>query len=267
MKKTILVICILFIFQMSLHAQQYPYMQDFEGYSSFSAPNDWTHTSPGFQIYPTRGVNGSKAMIRELFNLSTSDSVISPLIGPVNSQSMLSFDYRIVEYIGSTPISHTLTSGDQIEIKVDDGTGSPITEYLIDMNNHIDNASYSNISIGLGSYAGLNINIMIKGIRASGDFFIEIDNFMVQDATSSGHINADKNEIKLFPNPFNNYLLVSSAKKSDVLIFDLTGKKVLETQTGIDNNIINTEELKCGNYLIKVISDESAFWKSIFIKE
>lgn len=96
MRKLILLILIL-AFASKLNAQIYPFSENFNLMQSISTPVGWTTGIAGFQVYDTHGTNSSKGMCKQLTTFSQKDSVTSPIIGPLNSNDQLTFDYRIVQ--------------------------------------------------------------------------------------------------------------------------------------------------------------------------
>lgn len=65
-------------------------------------------------------------------------------------------------------------------------------------------------------------------------------------------INAEKNIVRIYPNPFSGYLFVNSNEESTLTIFDITGKTVLTTPITEGTNSINTQQLLQGVYWAKI---------------
>jgi len=250
MKNTLYSLLLLFIVS-NANAQVYPYNQDFENYASFSPPSDWTYTTAPFNVYPTRGVNGSKGLSRNFFSLSLKDSIISPLIGPITSTALL-FDYRIVDYIGGTPLAHPISAGDKIEIKVIDGVNPPVTLLTIDASNHLDSSGFQPITASLSGFGGSNISIMISVTSGGGDFFVDVDNFVVDDLTTAGSL-SKKELFSIFPNPASNILKLNSTEKGTLTFYDYSGKILLKKEV-TDFNPFDISELPIGTYLVEFVS-------------
>ena len=67
-------------------------------------------------------------------------------------------------------------------------------------------------------------------------------------------------EIKVYPNPFDESIsLIPNIQYESIIIYDINGKKVLETS----ENIINTKPLKKGIYILKIL--DSSFHKQFKI--
>jgi hypothetical protein len=102
-----------------------------------------------------------------------------------------------------------------------------------------------------------------------GDF-VEFDNVLGSFqyevlSTPSFDVFSD-NKIKLFPNPAKDVVNFSNIKNlQSVTVFDITGKKVLESKK-ISNNQLNISALKTGVYLVNVVSDNILTTKKLIVK-
>lgn len=250
--KNILCLFLFAILISNSYSQVYPYNQDFENYAQFSPPADWTYTTAPFNVYPGHGVNGSQALTRNFYSLSLKDSIISPLIGPITSTALL-FDYRIVDYIGGTPLAHPISAGDKIEIKVIDGVNPPVTLLTIDASNHLDSSGFQPITASLSGFGGSNISIMISVTSGGGDFFVDIDNFVVDDVTGAGSF--PKRELfSIFPNPASNLLKLNTAEQGSLTFYDYSGKILLQKEFTVSNPVIDISELPIGTCLVEFVS-------------
>jgi PKD repeat protein len=70
---------------------------------------------------------------------------------------------------------------------------------------------------------------------------------------------------RVFPNPFSNELSIESSVASKLMLFDLNGSLVLESDLNSGQNKINTEQLKAGVYTLKALSADGA-WRARFVK-
>ena len=68
-------------------------------------------------------------------------------------------------------------------------------------------------------------------------------------------------DFDVYPNPIEGrvHVSLSSGQASEVLIYDLLGVLVNEQSKSGSNYVIDTEELKSGVYIIKVIQDSETF--------
>lgn len=268
--KKIYLLTIIIIGSLQLKAQQYPYLQNFDSYPIFSSPADWTNTVAGFQIYPGRGVGATQVLTREFFNLSQTDSIISPLIGSLTGTSMLSFDYRIVEYIGATPLSHTLTAGDKVEIKIING-GTTTTVLTIDLSNHIEDAAYATRNVNLSAFAGNNIGVMIKATWAEtpgSSFFVEVDNFKVQDATGVNELISAGGSLVIYPNPVTEALSIHADGLTGAAAYtvtDVAGREFMSGEIKTTALLLPVGKLAAGVYFLKINGGAGQVFK--FIKQ
>ena len=85
-------------------------------------------------------------------------------------------------------------------------------------------------------------------------------NFIVNSNDLTSIKNIKDLEIKVYPNPFDESIsLIPNIQYESIIIYDLNGKKVLETS----ENIINTKPLKKGIYILKIL--DSRFHRQLKI--
>ncbi|MGE4347788.1 MAG: T9SS type A sorting domain-containing protein, partial [Flavobacteriaceae bacterium] len=74
-----------------------------------------------------------------------------------------------------------------------------------------------------------------------------------------------QNKISIYPNPVTDMLYFETADTviEKVIIFDLSGRKVLEQN---EVNTISVSHLQKGSYLIKIFSDKGVQAKKIIVK-
>ncbi len=256
----------------SAMAQVYPFYQNFDSLTSFQNPPGWAHTNPGFSVYPIHGVNSSKGLTREFTNFSGIDSVATPTVGPIFPITILDFDYRIVEYIGGTPLSHSLVAGDKLVIKLYDGT-TYFTLETIDITTHITSAAFAHKNISLGAYAGGNINILLVVTRAAGDYFVDIDNFSIAHYTGLNQL-SNKNQLSvLYPNPAKSGELISLTTILSgiytVKIFNDQGKLLLQTVEEFNstpNDVLKQNALTSGLYMLSVENEKNNYQFKFVVK-
>jgi hypothetical protein len=159
MKKAFITILISFI-SINLKAQVFPYSEDFEAMSSFTASAGWITSIAGFQVYPIHGTSASKGLEKQLTSFNLIDSTTSPLIGALSANAQLKFDYRVCQtsLYPSSPIA--FVAGDKIEIKIVNG-GNVTTVLTIDQSNHITSGNFATKTVSLAAFAGQNINLRI----------------------------------------------------------------------------------------------------------
>ncbi len=89
-------------------------------------------------------------------------------------------------------------------------------------------------------------------------FDLQISNDIAED-------NSIENEIIIYPNPASDYIYIKGINKSDVEIYDLTGKKVYSYSNANNNHFINIDNFKKGNYIIRIIDNNNVVNKLISV--
>jgi len=87
---------------------------------------------------------------------------------------------------------------------------------------------------------------------------LQISNDIAED-------NSIENEIIIYPNPAFDYIYIKGINKSDIEIYDLTGKKVYSCSNANNNHIINIDNFKKGNYIIRIIDNNNVVNKLISV--
>jgi hypothetical protein len=104
--------------------------------------------------------------------------------------------------------------------------------------NPIDNETFLGVEFlnSTTGWAGTFTGELSGGIWKWSDFSLS------QDEVSN------ESNFKIYPNPVNNFLNINSTNEINSIIYDITGKKVLES----DLKNINLEQLSKGIYIIKI---------------
>ncbi|HPR33964.1 MAG TPA: BNR-repeat neuraminidase N-terminal domain-containing protein, partial [Prolixibacteraceae bacterium] len=158
-----------------------PYLQAF---NSSSLPNEWTST---FSILTNYGTANSYCLGKRFSSSSTAHAT-SPLLGSITNDTYLSFHYRIVDNLGYPDNASTLGASDSLNIEVSDDDGKTWNLiHTIDQTNHTVSAEYANPVISLGAYNGQYIKIRFRAVWGSGDYYIHIDNVLVEEGTDMSY--------------------------------------------------------------------------------
>ncbi|MBT3424560.1 MAG: T9SS type A sorting domain-containing protein [Bacteroidetes bacterium] len=150
--------------------------------------------------------------------------------------------------------------------------------------------SNTSINIGFGSNTFLNpsptfkyfevpISYMVQGVTpdsivvaffssypqspiSGGELWVDKISF---DYT--GSINENKNDVKIYPNPVKDYLIIESLSNDwEYNIYNIHGQKIRSAYTNDLKTSIDTKEMKKGIYLIMINSPDGKFTQT-FIKE
>lgn len=212
-------------------AQTYPYGEGFEGMPNTQVPVGW---GGSMKVLSNHGINDLKAICARVSSAVTVDSAITPLIGPLTSSSVLSFQYKIIDQAiyPSTPTN--LDEGDSIEILISTDSVNYHTVFLITDNNHNTSFNFVKKKVFLSQYAGSNANFKIRCHYGSGaSFYVDIDTVAVKDEPQTG-INdlSKKTAFSLYPNPCSiaTGLWIESENYNDLTVFNMLGEAVLESK-------------------------------------
>ena len=221
----------LVFFSLIIFSQTYPFAEGFEGQPNNFPPAGW---GGSMKVLSNHGINDNKAICARVSSAVTVDSAITPLIGPLTSQSTIIFKYRAIEYniYPSTPKDFDV--GDQIEMLFSTDGISYQTVYLIDMNNHNTSFNFVQKKVFITQFAGNNAYVKIRCSYGNGaSFYVDIDTFQVRnDPTASGISNlSDEENISVYPNPAHNEFTVSGLQflkgnEKTLSVYDITGRKI-----------------------------------------
>lgn len=156
-----------------------PYLQSF---SSAGLPTDWTGDMSGTANH---GTSGSTGLTNRLNADTTTCYAVTPEIGTITASTNLSFHYRIVNFTGFPLVGTYLSAGDSIEVQVSTDDGATFaTIHTISQANHTATAEFTNKVISLSAYDGDLIKARFLCTRASGDYYVDIDNVLFEDGNN-----------------------------------------------------------------------------------
>ena len=157
-----------------------PIVQDF---NAPAFPTTWSTNR--FFISPTNGINNTNSIRVGIDNSSpfaANAFVQSPRVGGITANSVLRFDYRILNDIGGTPA--TLINLDSIKIMVSTNCGNTFTQVaLINGSNHVSSANLERYNVSLGSFTGNDIivKIVYDWFGTTNDVIVDMDNIRIVD--------------------------------------------------------------------------------------
>lgn len=118
-------------------------------------------------------------MAVNLYSGNPSYQVTTNLIGPLNSNDSLTFDYRYVNWSAGT-VATALGPNDNLQIQISTDCGlSYQTVYTVNSSNHITANTMANRAVDLSAFAGQAIKIRFAGVWGSGDYWLDIDNINI----------------------------------------------------------------------------------------
>jgi len=263
-----------------LNAQTYPFYENFDAMTSGAAPTGtWVTPTNGFKVMANHGATVPNACSSQMNTGHTTDTIVSPLIGPTTSTSYLSLDYRIVDAALYPNTGTAMGVGDTITI--DAYLGPPFNAWQLGMakihaGNHPAMNTYTTFTYSPG-FAGLTAKIRVDVARANGDWWIDIDNVFAKDAGSTFGINyhtSNAPSLLATPCPSNGDFVVwmknySGTGAVELKLYNNMGQLVKKLSA---DNILNKQfsvngtDLAKGIYLIEVSSGNDVSKTKIVIE-
>lgn len=155
-----------------------PYEQNFGTGTTF--PAGWTNGPGTWSVIATHGNTGS-GLAKNMWSSATSGRFDVFKLGTVTATTVLSFDYRIVDFdlYPATATPNTPAWGN-FKVQVSGDCGSSFVDLdTIDPTNHVSSLSWATKSYSLAAFAGQNIIVRVVSTWADGDYYIDIDNLSV----------------------------------------------------------------------------------------
>jgi hypothetical protein len=257
--KKIFILIVFAVASSQLKAQTYPFIEDFNSMTPNMNPSGWTSTTPGFLVIPDHGDAGSQGLTGQMTVFGPpADSVITPLIGPITTSSVLSIQYRIMEIVSYPCCAYTPGPGDAIDFYAVAGPLA-LPLYSVDMTNHIPDTGFTTLTYNVSALAGNVGSLMIKVRRASGEFFADFDNISITDISNITSPEIGVADPFVYPNPAADgtrlHLKDVPADNYKVRLITAGGSVVdLEEQhiTADSTPLINTRQLNRGLYFLQL---------------
>ncbi|MDD3003437.1 T9SS type A sorting domain-containing protein [Flavobacterium sp.] len=76
-------------------------------------------------------------------------------------------------------------------------------------------------------------------------------------------------DLNLYPNPVSNgkiYITSKNASSKEITIYDVLGKRVLQTSLNVNNKEVNVSALNSGVYIIKIQEGDASTTRKLIIK-
>ncbi len=76
-------------------------------------------------------------------------------------------------------------------------------------------------------------------------------------------------DLNLYPNPVSNgkiYITSKNASSKEITIYDVLGKRVLQTNLNVNNKEVNVSVLNSGVYIIKIQEGDASTTRKLIIK-
>jgi hypothetical protein len=238
-------------------SQQYPFKEGFQGILNGQIPPGWSGDIP---VLGYHGVNDEKGLASLLSSGNRIDSIVSPLIGTINSASVLVFYYRwVMDFIYPSDPRYP-NGNDKLEVFASADSVNFTLVQLIDSFNHKPSLNFKRIEVPLGNFAGENIQLKFKCSWGGGKYFQDIDSVVVQDGLTAIGFNTERQSCQIFPNPASGSLNVflSDCLPKQFSIFDAQGKCWVADEIAC-SRAIDVSNLPNGFYFFQVNSNTQKF--------
>ncbi|HBG69591.1 MAG: hypothetical protein A2W93_13755 [Bacteroidetes bacterium GWF2_43_63] len=229
-----------------------PYLTSFDG--GVGLPNLWTGD---FENLTGHGET-DQGVAAELTPAETYLWAQSPKFCGLTAQSVLSFDYRIVNVAGYPSTATPASEIDSVKIEMTNPASSLWTlVYAITPINHVASTDFESLSFPIGFFATGMTQVRFKAYGGTGSYFVDIDNFAITDP--SGIADQATEQLNIYPNPATNVLHVIIDEAGPVHIYDITGRSLIELESpGNETLRIDISTFNSGLYLVQSGSREVA---------
>jgi len=223
-----------------------PYSAIFDG--GWDLPEGW---SGDFENLMNHGVEDGQCIAAQMIPSGVDKRVYSPKFCGLTSQSMLRFDYRIVNVAGyplnATPVDEI---GTILISMINPASGYWTMAYNINSTNHIASTEFKAVEIPIGLYSPGLTQVYIEASSGTGSFFVDIDNFAITDPSGIENNNAEQTLV--YPNPAENILNIEISAPVIVNIMDITGRVIMSREHN-ENDLLSIDisSLNPGLYLIE----------------
>ncbi|SHK08757.1 GEVED domain-containing protein, partial [Aequorivita viscosa] len=167
-------------------------------------------------------------------------------------------DYTIIVRDNPLPTC-SIECPEDISVQIPVGQSSSVVTYAVTYD--CDNSDNISLELTEGISSGSEFPVGVTTVRYNVEMDGEVINsceftVTVEDVLSTGDLQEDT--FKVYPNPVVDLLNISASKSiNTVQIFDLSGKKVLDINSGKRTDIIDFSRLTTGVYLVKLISEDA----------
>ncbi|CAA0171568.1 choice-of-anchor J domain-containing protein [Tenacibaculum maritimum] len=218
--------------------------------------------------------DGNTVFIKGTSLTEGNDILVTPKI-VVEDNYVIKFSMKAPDYLQFYADNPTLIAKDELQIKISEG-GNQKDDFTvletINLKEHYeagsyDDVSYKDFSVNLSAYVGKKIYIAFDYANQDG-FGISIDNVEVgkQSTLSIKDIHNNDALVAIYPNPTTNYIRIKNVEKGEVSLFTLNGKKMMVQHISKSKNMIITENLPVGSYLLKINQGSTTSFKKIVKK-
>ena len=139
------------------------------------------------------------------------------------------------------------------------GTETPVFEEILDNGYYL---AAKTVTVDISSFKGQEVQVVFRHYDCTDVYYIGIDD--VKILQSSLAVSDSKTAVvSIYPNPASDFIKIQNVKDlQSVRIFDMSGKKVVETSSAD----IDVRKLSSGQYIINIYTGSEVISKK-FIKK
>ncbi|MDR0371172.1 MAG: choice-of-anchor J domain-containing protein [Prevotellaceae bacterium] len=246
---------------------------DFSPYNWITIDNDNGSIYPEYAPY---GLSGKSAfVIADISIIGRDDqlliSMIEPYEGNKCAMSMANFDKNNDDWL----ISPKIQLGDESSISLYVRSGLEYAgeeEYQIAVST-TDQApasftviggkrtapfEWTQVKVDLSAYDNQEVHLAINNI-GNDHFTFLVDNIEIKTKNVSSVNRLLSDQFDIYPNPAKNTVHINCPDLSDIQLFNIQGKEVMNIAADSDNETINVSDLPEGHYLLMVRTKENKF--------
>jgi hypothetical protein len=139
--------------------------------------------------------------------------------------------------------------------------------FVVSGNTGISESTSTTVNI-----AGLSVNndykvyyCVLNSLNSSNYSAVGNFSFSTSSSTGIGQV-LSTNEIKVYPNPASNYIIVKANAGMKYKIFDISGRIIISGLLGSDESEIDISKLQNGNYIIELCDSQSSMVKKFNVQ-
>ncbi len=220
MKKFLLLVSVITLSLQNAQAQ-YPLQEGFDGVTTSGSPqtgplpSGWTTgTNSQFMVYGLENLQPHGWSIPNACSVEMSashafDTLVTPTINPITANTKLSIDYRFVDKTNFPNNGTALGTGDVVKVDAYLGTSWNNAIATIDMSTHPvamnTFTTYTYVCTVCPTLVGFgltSIKIRMDVERANGNWYLDVDNFIVADVITGIQYNgSNPPAVAVSPNP------------------------------------------------------------------
>jgi len=163
-----------------------PYSEDFESGTSLFGIGWGSFISQYSGILAFSGVDSSNGLALDVYASIPTQNAYTPTIYGIETETRLSFEYRIVNYPQGQDFTGNVTEkvlGENDKVYIEVSTTGGAGEYTvlkeINHTNHMPSTSFVTFNESLAEYATQNVNIRFRNVYGNGDWYAIFDNVVV----------------------------------------------------------------------------------------